>query len=79
MKSELYSMIIDNEYDYDNDGTTTDNKQIAFQWLRAGVQEIAILDALSYEYLGEYSQDDLPENGGELDYVDDDYYDSDRW
>ena len=78
MKNELYTMIIDNDYDYYNESITTDNKQIAFQWLRAGVKEIAILDALSYEYLGSMSEDDLPENGDEIVYVDDDYYDSDR-
>lgn len=78
MKIELYTMIIDNEYDYENDGLTTDNKQVAVEWLRAGVKEIAILDALSYEYLGSMTEDVLPENGGEIEYIDDDY-DSDRW
>ena len=61
MRIYIYTMIIDNEYDYENEGTTTDNLEIAYDWLRAGCKEIAILDACSYEYLGYMDYEDLPE------------------
>lgn len=59
MRSELYTMVINDEYDYENEALTTDNKEIAKMWLNAGVKEIAILDALSYEYLGYMDESDL--------------------
>ena len=59
MRSELYTMVINDEYDYENEAITTDNKEVAKMWLQAGVKEIAILDALSYEYLGYMDESDL--------------------
>ena len=52
-------MVINDEYDYENEAITTDNKEVAKMWLQAGVKEIAILDALSYEYLGYMDESDL--------------------
>lgn len=52
-------MIINNTYDYDDEGTTTDDIETAYNWLRAGCEEIAILDGLSLEYLGYMDYEDL--------------------
>lgn len=61
MRIYLYTMIINDGYDYFNEGTTTDNLETVYDWLRAGCKEVAILDALSYEYLGYMDYEDLPE------------------
>jgi hypothetical protein len=57
----IYSQIdADNTYDYDNDATTTDDKYIALAWIEEGkCEQVAILDALSFEYLGYLDIDDV--------------------
>jgi hypothetical protein len=57
----IYSQIdADNTYDYDNDTTTTDDKYIALAWIEEGkCEQVAILDALSFEYLGYLDIDDV--------------------
>lgn len=57
----IYSQIdVDNTYDYDNDATTTDDKYIALAWIEEGkCEQVAVLDALSLEYLGYLDADDV--------------------
>lgn len=57
----IYSQIdADNTYDYDNDTTTTDDKYIALAWIEEGkCEQVAVLDALSLEYLGYLDADDV--------------------
>ena len=57
----LYSQIdANNTYDYDNDATTTDDKYIALAWIEDGkCEQVAVLDALSLEYLGYLDADDI--------------------
>jgi hypothetical protein len=57
----IYSQIdADNTYDYDNDVTTTDDKYIALAWIEEGkCEQVAVLDALSLEYLGYLDADDV--------------------
>lgn len=57
----IYSQIdADNTYDYDNDATTTDDKYIALAWIEDGkCKQVAVLDALSLEYLGYLDADDV--------------------
>jgi hypothetical protein len=57
----IYSQIdVDNTYDYDNDTTTTDDKYIALAWIEEGkCEQVAVLDALSLEYLGYLDADDV--------------------
>ena len=59
----IYSQIdADNTYDYDDDATTTDDKYIAFAWIEDGkCEQVAVLDALSLEYLGYLDMDDVNE------------------
>lgn len=54
-------MIDGNEYDYDDPVTTTDNVEVAYDWIRNGCVQVAILDAFSLEYLGYMDAEDLPE------------------
>ena len=71
----IYSQIdADNTYNYDDDATTTDDKYIALAWIEDGkCEQVAVLDALSFEYLGYLDADDV----NELRFEDevDDYYD----
>ena len=71
----IYSQIdADNTYDYDDDATTTDDKYMALAWIEEGkCEQVAVLDALSLEYLGYLDADDV----NELRFEDevDDYYD----
>ena len=57
----IYSQIdADNTYDYDDDATTTDDKYIALAWIEDGkCEQVAVLDALSLEYLGYLDADDV--------------------
>lgn len=57
----IYSQIdADNTYDYDNDVTTTDDKYMALAWIEDGkCEQVAVLDALSLEYLGYLDMDDV--------------------
>ena len=71
-------MIINNEYDYEDETITTDNKEVAYNWLRAGVKEIAIIDGMSYEYLGYLDASDLDDEHGYWD-KDSDYYDDNEY
>lgn len=68
----IYSQIdADNTYDYDNDATTTDDKYIALAWIEDGkCEQVAVLDALSLEYLGYLDADDVNDVSS---YNDDDY------
>ena len=57
----IYSQIdANNTYDYDNDATTTDDKYVALAWIEDGkCEQVAILDALSFAYLGYLDADDI--------------------
>ena len=70
----IYSQIdADNTYDYDNDATTTDDKYIALAWIEDGkCEQVAVLDALSLEYLGYLDADDINDVSS---YDEDDNYD----
>jgi hypothetical protein len=70
----IYSQIdADNTYDYDNDTTTTDDKYIALAWIEEGkCEQVAVLDALSLEYLGYLDIDDVNDVSS---YNEDDDYD----
>jgi hypothetical protein len=70
----IYSQIdADNTYDYDNDATTTDDKYIALAWIEEGkCEQVAVLDALSFEYLGYLDIDDVNDVSS---YNEDDDYD----
>ena len=70
----IYSQIdADNTYDYDNDATTTDDKYIALAWIEEGkCEQVAVLDALSFEYLGYLDVDDVNDVSS---YDEDDDYD----
>lgn len=70
----IYSQIdVDNTYDYDNDATTTDDKYIALAWIEDGkCKQVAVLDALSLEYLGYLDADDVNDVSS---YDEDDDYD----
>ena len=70
----IYSQIdADNTYDYDNDATTTDDKYIALAWIEDGkCEQVAVLDALSLEYLGYLDADDINDVSS---YNEDDDYD----
>lgn len=57
----IYCMIENNTYDYEDPYTTTDDIEVAYNWIREGCEEVAILDALSYEYYGYMNFEDLPE------------------
>lgn len=70
----IYSQIdADNTYDYDNDATTTDDKYIALAWIENGkCEQVAVLDALSFAYLGYLDADDVNDVSS---YDEDDDYD----
>lgn len=69
----IYSQITDNFYDYDNDATTTDDKYMALAWIEEGkCERVAVLDALSLEYLGYLDADDVNDVSS---YNEDDDYD----
>ena len=57
----IYCMINEasHSYDYDDAGSTTDDVEVAYSWIANGCKEVAILDALSYEYLGYMDYEDL--------------------
>lgn len=57
----IYCMIdkATNSYDYDDPATTTDDYETALNWIKCGTEQVAILDALSYEYLGYLDYEDL--------------------
>lgn len=61
MRKYLYCMIDGNEYDYDDPYTTTDDIEVAYEWIREGCEQVAMLDAMSLEYLGYMDFEDLPE------------------
>lgn len=62
-----------NSYDYNNDATTTDDKYIALAWIEEGkCEQVAVLDALSLEYLGYLDADDVNDVGS---YDEDEDYD----
>lgn len=65
----IYSMIINNTYDYDNEGTTTDDIEVVYDWLRAGCEQVAILDGCSLAYLGYMDYGDLYKQGYELVFI----------
>ena len=62
-RSYIYTGIYDdNTYDYDNVFSTTDDIETAYNWIRLGLfNEVAMLDALSLEYLGSLDVTSLPE------------------
>lgn len=62
-RSYIYTGIYDdNTYDYDNVFSTTDDIETAYNWIRLGLfKEVAMLDALSLEYLGSLDVTSLPE------------------
>lgn len=62
----IYCMIENNTYDYEDPYTTTDDIEVAYNWIREGCEEVAILDALSYEYYGYMDFEDLPEFKAQL-------------
>lgn len=70
----IYSQIdADNTYDYDNDATTTDDKYVALAWIEDGkCEQVAVLDALSFAYLGYLDADDVNDVSS---YDEDDDYD----
>ena len=57
----IYCMIdkATNSYDYDDTASTTDDYETALEWIKNGTEQVAILDALSYEYLGYLDYEDL--------------------
>ena len=61
---KLYTMIdlLTNSYDYEDETKTTDSIDVAYKWILAGCKEVAILDALSYEYLGYMTIDDITDD-----------------
>lgn len=58
----LYCMIDEatNSYDYEDEATCTNEIEVAYGWIEAGCKQVAILDALSYEYLGYMDIEDTP-------------------
>lgn len=48
-----------NSYDYNDLASTTDDLETAYNWIQEGCKQVAILDALSYEYLGYMDCEDL--------------------
>lgn len=56
MRKYVFAIIVDNVYDIDS---VTDDIEVAYQWLRDGAGEVAMLDALSLEYLGYLDTEDL--------------------
>lgn len=59
MFAKIYTMIIDNSYDYEDDATTTTDLEVVWKWLKAGVEQIAILDAFDLSYEGYMDSEDL--------------------
>jgi len=57
----LYCMIDEatNSYDYEDEATCTNDIEVAYEWIKAGCKQVAILDELSYEYLGYMDYEDL--------------------
>lgn len=57
----LFCMIDEatNSYDYEDETTCTNDIETAYKWLQDGCKQIAMLDALSYEYLGYMDIEDL--------------------
>lgn len=52
-------MIIGNEYDYECEGCTTDDIEVAYKWIKAGCVQVAILDACDLSYQGYLDVEDL--------------------
>ena len=63
----LYCMVIDNTYDYEDESTTTDDIEVAYNWLRAGCKEIVVLDACDLGLYYTMDATDLPEFKLQLD------------
>lgn len=59
MLAKIYTMIIDNSYDYEDDSTTTTDLEVVWKWLKAGVEQVAILDAFDLSYEGYMDSEDL--------------------
>lgn len=59
MFAQIYTMIIDNSYDYEDDATTTTDLEVVWKWLKAGVEQVAILDAFDLSYHGYMDSEDL--------------------
>lgn len=59
MFAKIYTMIIDNAYDYEDDATTTTDLEVVWKWLIAGVERVAILDAFDLSYEGYMDCEDL--------------------
>ena len=59
MFAKIYTMIIDNSYDYEDDATTTTDLEVVWKWLKAGVEKVAILDAFDLSYIGYMDCEDL--------------------
>ena len=58
----IYSKIDPHTNSYETDGcNVTDDYSIAMEWIKAGCEQIAILDALSLEYYGYLDSEDLYE------------------
>lgn len=58
---ELYVMMNNDEYDYEDESTVTEDKTQAFKWLEDGLcEEVAVLDACDYSYLTYLDKDDIP-------------------
>ena len=57
----IYCMIDEatNSYDYEDEASTTDQPEEAYRWIKAGCKQVAMLDALSLEYLGYLDMEDL--------------------
>lgn len=68
----IYCMVIGNEYDVDNPLYTTDDIEIAYNWIRKGCEQVALLDSLSLEYCGYMDYEDLPEFRADYDDWEDD-------
>ena len=57
----LYVMMNNDEYDYDDEATVTEDLEQAFEWLEEDkCEEIAVLDACDYSYMGYLDKNDIP-------------------
>lgn len=62
MKRRYLFCMIDtetNSYDYDDPASTTDDIEEVYSWIDNGCEQVAILDACSFEYLGYLDNEDL--------------------
>lgn len=59
MRRCIYTMIIDNEYDYECAGCTTESIDTAYMWIKAGCKQVAILDSCDLSYLGYLDIEDV--------------------